>query len=195
MEFNKFGASLGESNNFTSNNMNLFGICFGLEYSKTFRKGFLLAAGIDLSLTKGKKEGNWKDLNGEYDSQHEASPYEDKNGKLEKNALSPSVMVKCGYLLPEYKTVLSIKCAISRRNSNYQYKLKDAISKVNFNAFIPSVGLVAEKKINDKFGASLEVNFAMNKKSNRTVDGFKHKMNMKRSDIKLMGIYTISGNE
>jgi hypothetical protein len=188
----KFGATIGSSDNFTQCNMNLFALCLGLEYAKSFRKGLLIAVDIDCSLSfNGKKEESWKDLNSEYESSHGEPNGGNRTGKLEKDALSPSVAVKCGYLLSKYKSMIFFKVGVSKLSGAYHFRRNDATSKVDFNAYVPVIGLGAERKFNSKLGISAEVSFSMKKNAKKTAGSVEHKTEIERTGARLMAVYNM----
>jgi hypothetical protein len=188
-----FQSSVGESSNYTNINSNLLELYLGLEYSKSFKKGFLLAVYIGTDISKNKKSsGGWGEINREYEAQRGGS-YADRTGKFEKNALCPAVSLKCGYLLNSLESVLFLKLAVSRLSGVYTYNSADKeVCKVSLSSYVPSIGLGFERKINKKWGASLEANISIERKSKRLADTVDHAVKVKRTDVKMMAIYSIS---
>ncbi|MDR0678429.1 MAG: hypothetical protein LBF44_02740 [Holosporaceae bacterium] len=189
-----FEASIGNSKNFTGNNMNQFGLYFGMEYSKSFRKGFLIAVNMETDISKKKKkEGSWKDLNDEYNIQRGQVYLGEKTGKLESDAICPGVALKCGYILPKYESVIFLKLGISKVNGKYYYNSSGAeVCNVNVNTYVPSLGLGVERKINRKWGAAIEANLPIKRSTKNIQDNVEHKMKVGRKDLRLMAIYSIS---
>ncbi|MDR2645973.1 MAG: hypothetical protein LBC04_02240 [Holosporaceae bacterium] len=186
----KFDATVGDSNKFTNNNINSLTGVLGMEYAKTFRKGFLVGVTADLSVTKGNKDGSWKDLNSEYDLQRGEFVAGNKTGKLKANAISPFVGVKCGYILPKFKSVAYAKMGVSQNGGSYQYKQNSIESNDNFKVCAPAFCLGFERKLNSKWGASLEAIISVKKTSNRELDDLKHKTRAGCSGFRVLAIYS-----
>ncbi|MDR2158388.1 MAG: hypothetical protein LBO02_03675 [Holosporaceae bacterium] len=190
----RFDASVGNSNNFTENKMNLFGLCLGMEYAKAFRKGFLVAidVGVDVS-KKNKKEGNWSALNEQFEAQQGPFHWGNRTGRFEKDLICPRVALRGGYLIPSYKSMIFVKLGICRISGVYLYEVNGVkVCNVDVGVYVPSLGLGIERKINRKWGASLEANWSMKKVSKGVYDMSEHKIKVGNRDIRLMGIYSIS---
>jgi hypothetical protein len=188
-----FGASVKGSSNFTDIKSNLMKMYLGLEYSKSFKKGFLLAVNIGTDLGKREeKKGGWDELNKEY-ALHKEAPSENHSGKFEKSLICPEVALKCGYLLPSMESILFLKVGISRLNGVYTYNSNDKeVCRLEANVYVPSIGLGFERKINKKWGASLEANFPINRKIKSVQDSIEHVVKAKSTNIKLMATYSVS---
>ncbi|MDR1983028.1 MAG: hypothetical protein LBQ08_04525, partial [Holosporaceae bacterium] len=142
---------------------------------------------------KNQKDGAWKDLNNEYYAQHGQIYLGDKTGKLESNALCPGINLRCGYIFPKYESMVFLKIGISKVNGKYYYNSGGAeVCNVNVNAFVPSIGVGVEKKINRKWGASLEANLPMKRNTKNIRDNIEHKTRVGCTDLRLMAIYSIS---
>ncbi|MDR1235404.1 MAG: hypothetical protein LBJ96_00195 [Holosporaceae bacterium] len=188
-----FQSSVGESSNYTNISSNLMEVYLGVEYSKSFKKGFLLAVDIGTDISKNKKsDGGWGEINREYEAQR-GRFYPDRTGKFEKNAMCPAVSLKCGYLLNSLESVLFLKLAVSRLSGVYTYNSVDReVCKVSSSSYVPAIGLGFERKINKKWGASLEASVSIERKSKRLADTVDHAAKIKRADVKMMAIYSIS---
>jgi hypothetical protein len=191
----KFGATVGDSDKFTSNNINSLTGVLGMEYAKTFRKGFLIAVTTNLSVTKGSKDGSWKDLNSEYDLQRGELVSGNKTGKLKTNAISPFVGLKCGYILSKFKSVAYAKVGVSQNGGSYQYKQSGAESNDSFKVYAPAFCLGFERKLNSKWGASLEAVISIKKTSMRDLGGVKHKTKAGCSGFRVLAIYSSHDNK
>ncbi|MDR2781798.1 MAG: hypothetical protein LBB21_05110 [Holosporaceae bacterium] len=190
----EFSSSVGDSTNFTSISSSLLDIYLGLEYSRSFKKGFLLAidVGTDIS-KKGKNEGNWATFNKEYEAQRGAFNLGNRTAKFEKSLMCPGVALKCGYLIRSLESMLFLKLMVSRLNGVYTYNSNDKkVCKVEANVYIPSVGIGFERKINKKWGASMEVNLSFKREIKLIGDEVEHDVKASRKDIKLMATYSIS---
>jgi hypothetical protein len=188
-----FDASIGNSENFTENRMNLLGLCLGMEYARAFRKGFLLAVDVTVDISKkSKKEGNWEILNKEYEAQRGRFHLGNRTGKFEKDLLSFQVALRGGYLIPSYKSMIFMKLGIGKMGGNYLYKVDNVdVCDIHVNAYVPSLGLGVERKINRKWGVSLEANWFMKKTVTGIYDNCNHRTKIGNRNIRLMGIYSI----
>ncbi|MDR0580703.1 MAG: hypothetical protein LBG04_01145 [Holosporaceae bacterium] len=191
----KFGATVGDGGRFTNNSINSPAGVLGMEYAKTFRKGFLLAVTADISVTKGSKDGSWRDLNSEYDFQRGESVTGNKTGKLETNTISPFMGLKCGYILTKFESVAYAKMGVSQVSGSYQYKQNGAESNDNFKVYTPTFCLGFERKLNSKWGASLEAVISMKKTFKRELDNLKHRTKAGCSGFRILAIYSSHDNE
>jgi hypothetical protein len=189
-----FESSVGGSSNYTNISSKLLEAYFGVEYSKSFKKGFLLAVNIGADISNStKSKCGWSEINREYEVQRGMFYTANRTGKFEKSTLCPGVAFKCGYLLPSLESVLFLKFAISRLNGVYTYNSGNKeICKVSSNNFIPSIGLGIERKINKKWGASLEANISIKRSTKHVADTVEHVVKAKRADVKMMAIYSIA---
>ncbi|MDR3187472.1 MAG: hypothetical protein LBT63_03540 [Holosporaceae bacterium] len=194
MLFQKFGASIENSGNFTEKSMNIFGASAAMEYAKEFRHGFLVAVDIGADISpKSKKEGDWNTVNREYESQRGAVYPGTRSGKFETDAFSPNIALKGGYLLPTYKSVIFVKIGVSQVSGVYYYKRDGAkVCDVGVKAFVPSIAFGGERKINNKWGASLEVGMSIKRRVKRKEDSVEHNIKIDRTIMKFMAIYDIS---
>jgi len=187
------GSSLSENFNYTENSIDLFGLCFGVEYSKSFRSNFLVAGDVGIDLTKKEaKEGAWSDLNKDYDERLPTyTP--PKTGKLEKKAITLRGGIKCGYMIPSYKSMVFLKLGVSKVDGRYYYNHDTASgADVQFSVYVPSVAIGVEKKFNKQWGASLEASISMKRSNNYTAsDTSEHSVRVGRNDVRLMGIFNI----
>ncbi|MDR0968741.1 MAG: hypothetical protein LBL99_03895 [Holosporaceae bacterium] len=192
-----FEASVDDAKNFTKNNMNLFGLCIGAEYAKTFRKGFLIAVDVYMdAVAKSSKDGSWGDLNLEYENRRGAAWSGEKTATLKRSAISPMLALKCGYLMPAYKSMAFVKLGVSNVSGSYRYEVDGStVCDADFSVFTPSVGIGIERKINKKWGAFLEANLAIKKNTKIKRDGAEHNVKIGRVDIRLMASYAISNNK
>ncbi|MDR0753157.1 MAG: hypothetical protein LBE95_00595 [Holosporaceae bacterium] len=186
----KFGATAGDGDRFTNNNINSLAGVLGIEYAKTFRKGFLVAVTTDISVTKGSKDGSWKDMNSEYDLQRGGSVAGNKVGKLKTNTISPFIGVKCGYVLPKLKSVAYAKMGVLQTGGSYQYEQNGTKSNDNFKVYAPAFCLGFERKLNSKWGASLEAVISIKKSAERKLDSIKHKTKAGYSGFRVLAIYS-----
>jgi hypothetical protein len=194
--FQKFFASIGNKDNFTENTMNVFGISTGMEYAKEFRYGFLVAInfGADIS-QKGKKEDSWNALNREYETQRGAIHGGIRTGKFESDVFSPYIAIKGGYLLPRYKSVIFVKIGASQVGGIYHYKQdENIVCNVGVKALVPSIGIGVERKMNNKFGISLEANLPIKKIIKRQEDNVEHKIKVGNVSIRLLATYSVLNN-
>lgn len=182
----------------TKNSFNKVGATFGVGYSKALRKGFLVGveAGVDVA-RKGKKEAGWNDLNSAY-SQEAQKKYAagNKSGKLETDAITPSFKLTAGYALPKYQLALFLKVGVSKLKSTYNYSHNGAnVSSVNLSKFVPSIGVGIERKCNSKLGVAVEASISQKKSGIDMQDGVSHKIRLGRTDLKVMGIYSVSSQK
>ncbi|MDR0632449.1 MAG: hypothetical protein LBF54_04425 [Holosporaceae bacterium] len=197
LAFQDFDASVGNASNSTKNNVNLLGVCLGMEYAKAFRKGFLVAVDVGMDVSKkAKKDGSWSALNSEYETQRGVAHPGSRTGKLDSDTVSLNVAVKGGYLLPTYNSMMFLKLGVSKVGGTYSYKQgNNKVCDVKVSAYVPSLGLGIERKINKKWGASLEANLSLKKTSKKNCDNVEHKVKIGRTDIKLMAIYSVPLSE
>ncbi|MDR2067913.1 MAG: hypothetical protein LBP41_02915 [Holosporaceae bacterium] len=190
----KFGASVENSNDFTENKVNIFGASAGMEYAKELRHGFLVAVDVGADISKkGKKEGDWNSVNREYENQRGAVYPGTRTGKFETDAFSPHIALKGGYLLPSYKSVIFVKASISQVSGIYYYKRDEAkVCDVGVKAYVPSIGLGIERKINNKWGASLEASIPIKRNLKKKEDSVEHKIRVSSISLKIMATYGIS---
>jgi hypothetical protein len=192
--FPKFGASIAERGNFTEHNFNIVGVNAGVGYSKSFRKNFLLAIDIGTDICKkGKKEGDWNTLNREYERERGGVYHGERSGKFESSPLLPNIALKCGYLFLNFKSVVFAKVSVSKVSGTYYYMRNGAkVCNADVSVYVPSIGVGIERKINKKWGASLEANMAIKRAAKKTEDGVEHKVRVGRKDLRIMGTYSFS---
>ncbi|GHU13241.1 hypothetical protein FACS189449_08340 [Alphaproteobacteria bacterium] len=181
------GASLKGEKNFTSNSITAFYLTIGLDYAKSFRKGLLLSvcALCDIS-KKSKKKSDWRGMNASYDDKyHDLSG--SKSGFLETGMFTPSLSLKCGYHMKEYKLVAFLKLGISRLSLTYNYILNEnEHSRVKINPMVPTIGLGAEMKINKKWGCLGELNFPIKRTTKVERNGVEHCVKTGAIDLRLL---------
>jgi hypothetical protein len=189
-----FGASIENSQNFTDIKSNLMNMYMGIEYSKSFKKGFLLAVNVATDLgKKDEKNSGWADLNKEYDARRGAVHAGSHGGKFERGIICPEVALKCGYLLSSMESILFMKVMVSKLNGTYTYNSDDKeVCRVAANVFVPSIGLGFERKINKKWGASLEASFPLSGKIKSVGDTVEHVVKAKSTNVRLMVTYSVT---
>ncbi|MDR2107395.1 MAG: hypothetical protein LBO73_02665 [Holosporaceae bacterium] len=195
-----FGASLYGFENFKEHTHKTIGLHLGLEYSKSFRKNFVLSGIISADLTsKFTREASWSELNKEYEravrERYEEMQYAglQKTGILRKGMFCPSAAVKCGYPIKAYESMIFLKLGASLVSATYFYDIGSfPICAVSVKTILPSLGLGIEKKFNKQWGASLETNISLRRPVTEFQDYVSHKIKTKRFDLRLVGLYTLS---
>ncbi|MDR1560948.1 MAG: hypothetical protein LBS23_01180 [Holosporaceae bacterium] len=196
--FQNFIASVGNSKNLTQNKMDAFGARVGVGYSKSFKKGLLVAINIVADvLKKSKKDGNWNVCNQEYENQRGAVYPGERTSHLETDVFSPNIALKCGYLFPGFQSVIFATISVAKISGTYSYKRDGAnVCNVGVNAYIPSLGLGIWRKFNRQWGASLEADFALNKpKYKKTEDSVEHTTKFShRININVVATFSITSH-
>jgi hypothetical protein len=181
----------------TNINMTLLELHLGIEYSKSFKKNFLLSVGIGTDIGKKKKKsGSWADLNEAYEAQRGGVYPAARTGVFEKGSLTPLVALKCGYVIPSLESVFFLKVTFSKSNGKRTYCSGGGeICSIEEKRFAPGVGLGFERKFNNKYGASLEAVFDIEKKTKKVADQVKHVGKLGCTCIRLIGIYSVLDNK
>ncbi len=187
----QYAASLGS--NFTSNELGMFSLVAGLGYAKSFKNNILVGLDVYSDISpKKKKEGGWSSLNSNYDATQQTGT---KYGKLNTDIFTPSLGIRVGYVFVGYKTVVSAKLGFSKVTGSYEYYLNGSkASDIDVDAIVPTVGLCGEHKLNRQWGVSLEANLPIKRVVKKTSNNVEHRIKVGRTDIRLLGIYSIHAN-
>lgn len=187
----KFCASINEVNSYTDNKLNLIGGTVGVEYSKSFKKGFLLGVNIFVDFVKSKKiEDSWARLNKSY---ADASVAVGPKAILENNVMRPGVAFKGGFLLKKYKSTIYAKVGFTQINAKYKYQNLSLFEhNVHAKQYVPFIGLGLERKFNKKFGFAFEAWLSFNKTSKKYLyPANLQKTKMRTIEVRALGTYSI----
>lgn len=179
----------------TKSPFNNAGASLGVGYNKSFRRGILVGvnAGVDIT-PRDKKESAWECLNAAY-TKDTAAKYTggDKTGTLETDFITPNCGVSVGCMLPKYRLALFLKVGVSKLKATYAYSQQGkGVCDAAFSKLVPSVGVGVERKFGPKIGVAVEANIAQKKSAITGQDGSAHDIRVSRTDLKIMGIYSMS---
>lgn len=189
----EYSASIKDNGNYTKNDMNIFSVIAGIGYNKSLKHNIVIGIDAIINLSKKKKKlGDWNTLNSAYNSAIQGIG--NRDGKLETDLLTPSVGMKCGYFLQKHKTVIFGKFGMSMLTGTYDYYLgTNRNANIKVRSFIPSIGIGAEMKFTKKWGMQLEYNTSLNRTITKYANQYEHKIKVGKSDIRIIGIYNLSG--
>ncbi|MDR2766218.1 MAG: hypothetical protein LBB63_02015 [Holosporaceae bacterium] len=196
LAFNSFDASTGNVGAATGVSITSPSLSMVMEYSKAFRKGFLLGITMGARVSKkSSKDGSWADLNKQYENARGAAHAGNHTGTLEKDSFNPEVALKAGYQLSGYSSMLYAKVGVVKVNGVYHYQSNGAkICDVDVNAMLPTIWIGAERKINKKWGASLEASISIGRQSKQPADTVEHRIKMSRKEFSILAVYSISSH-
>ncbi len=192
-----FSAGAKGSVVYTENNINNFMLTFGLDYSKRFRKRFLLGAVGLLDIWKAqRKGGDWQDFNYEYYSR--VGPnywnYGTLDGGLKTQSIIPEFAVKGGYIFRRMGTVVYLKAGAQYMRCEYVYTNSGLeVCSYEVVKFVPLIGFGGQKRLNKKFGIAFELNFPFKRDYEKTIDNLTHRVKVGRKTIRVLVTYSIPG--
>lgn len=191
----KYLAGTPSSYEDTKSPFNNAGASLGVNYNKSFRRGILVGvnAGVDIT-PRDKKDSEWDHLNAAYAKDMTAKYVGGgKTGKLETESITPNCGVRVGYMMPKYRLALFLKVGVSKLKATYTYsQLGKSVCDIAFSKLVPSIGVGVERKFAPKIGVAVEANIAQKKSAITGQDGSAHDIRVSRTDLKVMGIYSMS---
>ena len=198
----KAQATTDNTATYTNHSLNVTALTARVEYSKLLKNNLTVALEGTLDFAKKKKfNGTAKEVNAAVNVGAGSDAL--VNGKVETPFVTPSVAFKGGMAFPKYKMAGYAKVGMTRSSSKYVYYNNDKKEVVSLNAakIIPFFCLGIEKKFTPKWGAALEFDMSLKKKSSKTRSVPQnagaaavtqdHKIKQNRRNIRLMATYSL----
>lgn len=196
-----FDATIRTGSSRTKQNVNNFMLTLGLDYSKKFKKSFIVGGMFLLDFWKAqKKSGDMQIFNYDYYDRNLvswASLYNTLSGELKTPCMTPELAIKGGYIFRNMGTIAFLKLGVQRMKAEYIYYVDGIkISSVKAIKYIPLFGIGGHKRFNKKLGVSFELNFPFKREYEGETDyGSKiyHKVKMGRTTVRVLATYSIPG--
>ena len=194
-----FNATIRTGSRRTKQSMNNFMLTLGIDYSKKFKKNFILGITLLLDFWKAqKKTGDMQIFNYDYYDRSQstwANLFNTLSGELKIPCIIPEISLKGGYIFHNLGTVAFLKLGAQRLQAEYTYYVDGKrISSVNATKFIPLFGIGGHKRFNKKWGVSVEVNFPFKREHEGITDYGNvtyHKIRMGRTTVRVLATYSI----
>ena len=196
-----FNATIRTGSSRTKQDVNNFMLTIGLDYSKKFKKNFIVGGVFLLDCWRPqKKSGDMQIFNYDYYDRILSSwgtSYNTYSGELKTPCMTPEVAIKGGYIFKNMGTIAFLKLGLQRMKASYTYYVDGMkISSLNAIKYIPLIGVGGHKRFNKKLGVSLELNFPIRKEYEGTTDygtTTHHKIKMGRTTVRVLATYSIPG--
>lgn len=194
-------ATIKTGANRTKKDMNNFMFTLGIDYSKKFRKNFIVGGTFLLDFWKAQKEtGDMQVFNYDYyDRLLNSSYYSSFNtlsGELKMPCMTPEISIKGGYIFRNMGTIAFLKLGVQRMQAKYVYYVDGhQISSINAIKYVPLFGIGGHKRFNKKLGVSFEVNFPYKRECEKATEypTLYHKIKMGRTTVRVLATYSIPG--
>lgn len=196
-----FNATIRTGSSRTKQSMDNFMLSVGIDYSKKFKKRFIIGGTFLLDFWKSQKNsGDMQIFNYDYyDRNVESwgSSYNNFSGELKVPCMIPEISLKGGYIFRNMGTIAFLKLGVQRMQAEYTYYVDGIrISSVNAIKYIPLIGIGGHKRFNKKWGVSFELNVPYKREYEGETDyGSKmyHKVKMGRTTVRVLATYSIPG--
>ena len=196
-----FNATIRTGSNRTKQDVNNFMFSVGLDYSKKFKKNFIVGGTFLLDFWKAqKKSGDMQIFNYDYYDRILSTwgpEYSTYSGELKTPCMTPEISIKGGYIFRNMGTIAFLKLGAQRMKAEYTYYVDGMkISSVNAIKYIPLFGIGGHKRFNKKLGVSLELNFPLRREHEGVINSgstIYHKTKMGRTTVRVLATYSIPG--
>lgn len=196
-----FNATIRSGSSRTKQDINNLMLTFGLDYSKKFKKNFIIGGVFLLDLWKTqKKSGDMQIFNYDYYDRTLASwgtSYSTYSGELKTPCITPELALKGGYIFKNMGTIAFLKLGLQRMKAEYTYYVDGKkISSVKAIKYIPLIGIGGHKRFNKKLGVSFELNFPIKREHKGEISygtTVQHRVKMGRTTIRVLATYSIPG--
>lgn len=198
-----FKATITGGSSNTEQNINNFMLTTGIEWSKKFQRRFIIGVSLLADIWKTqKKTGDWQVFNYDfYDTLWSSYIHLGSlDGELKNSIIVPELSVKGGYIFRNMGTVAFLKLGLQYIRGEYSY-LNEGLNIASAKAIklIPVIGIGGYRRLNKKWGISLEMNFPFRRETEKTItnlgnklETINHKIKMGRKSIRVLATYSIS---
>jgi len=198
-DMSTFNATIRTGSHSTKQSINNLNLTIGLDYSKKFKKNFIVGGTLLMDFWKAqKKRGDMQIFNYDYYDRtinSWGSLGSNFSGELKKPCMTPEISIKGGYIFRNMGTIAFLKLGVQRMQAEYVYYVDGKkISSVNAIKYIPLFGIGGYKRFNKKLGVSLELNFPYRKECEKMTnygDTLYHKIKMGRTTIRALATYSV----
>lgn len=177
----------------SSKKSNDFGLSFGGAYTKKCKGRFIVGVNgvLDVQRTK-KTSGSWEDLNAGYAAARGNAHAGEKTAEFKSSTIIPELSVFAGGIFPKMASSAALQVGASRIGGKYTYRANGQnVCSLNSARIVPHIGIIGEKKMNNRWGVMFMMNFSLKKASKKTEDTVVHKTDLNRKTIRLMGTMAI----